>query len=109
MLWELVTDADAPLSAPLRSWSELRTRPIGEEPAVVRGIHLSTARSRLVALRESLARQHRYVLADTPVFAPLSASKLLTLCRRGKLVDVPAGSIVLAADSAALLGNYRGI
>ena len=57
--------SDTPSSA-APYWVELKTRPEGEEPAVVRGIHLSTARSRLVALKESLARQHSQVLAIAP-------------------------------------------
>jgi len=102
VVWDYVTNADPAALVNRAKWVELKTK---QEPVVVRGIHLATARSRLVALKESLARQHRYVLADIPVFAPLSATKLLALCRRAKLVDVRPGSIVLAADEMALNGG----
>jgi len=68
----------------------------------VRAIHLSTVRSRLVGLKESLAREQAQVLADTPVFAPLSTGDLLELCRRATEVVVPPGSLVHTGNASTL-------
>ena len=69
----------------------------------LRAVHLNTVRSRLVALRESLARQHSQVLADTPVFAPLDTPRLLALCRRATLIEVPPNVVLLEGG-----GRSRG-
>ena len=50
-------------------------------------------RSRLAALRESLARQHSQILADTAVFAPLDTPRWLRLLSRSS-----AYCLVLSAD-----------
>ena len=52
-----------------RRWAVLHA---GPEGMALRVLHLNTVRSRLAALRESLARQHSQILADTAVrHAPL--------------------------------------
>ena len=50
-------------------------------------------RSQLAALRESLARQHSQILADTAVFAPLDTPRWLRLLSRSS-----AYCLVLSAD-----------
>ena len=51
---------------------------IGPEGILLRVLHLNTVRSRLAALRESLARQHSQILADTAVRLPPSPPLSLT-------------------------------
>ncbi|KAL3922603.1 MAG: hypothetical protein SGPRY_004503, partial [Prymnesium sp.] len=89
ILWEMAHAAPvhgagemaSALPPPILSWIELlQTKSSeGEDGVVVRAVHLSTARSRLAELKESMARERAHVLAETPVFAPFSTDELLGL------------------------------
>ena len=73
----------------------------GAEGLIVRACHLSTVRQRLVTLREASAREHAQMLAEIPLFAPLTTAELLALCRRATVVEVPPNHMLLphGADS----------
>ena len=67
---------------------------------IVRACPLSTVRQRLVTLREASAHEHAQMLAEIPLFAPLTTAELLALCRRATVVEVPPKHTLLPPNHA---------
>ena len=88
-----------PPARPLR-WASVQA-PSAGEGLILRACHLSAIQQKLVTLREAYAREHAHILADIPLFAPLSSSELLALCRRATVVDVPADLTLLPVPPTA--------
>ena len=113
VLWELVSlppggahIAEGQNEKVLR-WSCLKL-PESADDVVVRGIHMSTIQQKLVTLRESFAREHAQVLADIPLFAPLTSPEILELCRRATVIEVPPYRDLLPSQNHGSPGAAAG-
>jgi len=62
---------------------------------VVRAAHTTALQQRIVTLRESLARENAQILAEIPLFAPLTSPELIALCRRATVLQVPPRRVLL--------------
>ena len=86
-------------AAAAAGWAALESSDEGEG-VIVRAIHVNALQQRLVTMRESFAREHAQILADNPLFAPMTTTELLALCRRATVVQVPADYLLLPVTSA---------